>query len=502
MDGFAERTACLLALHVAAKVVYRCSDQAAAVTESETQISSPAPRAKTWVQNEVQRGCGLLMARAALMTPFLCALLVTGAAAYSPLPALRPSASFRTAPSPRIASVPKAYLGQLKEPVEKAIGYLRVSESVCCSPTWPRVWIRLTPVVALVCPTPTIQGKGVSTEVVPCGDEEVDECLALCDEEGCSVLGSTELVKTLKVGVYLFLWFALSTGYNIQNKVRLNMLQLPWLQSAASLATGSIFVSILWLTGLRKKPKLTKDAIMTYMPIAFCHSLGHVGAVVSAGAGAVSFTQIVKAAEPVFTCGLSALLLGSAVSTMTWLSLIPIVAGVALASVTELSFTWLAFGGAMLSNLAFATRNIFSRVSMDKPKGENMTPENLFGVLTIMSFLWALPFALFIEGPKAAAMWSAAALQFPPAAIISASVATGMYFYTYNEVAMLALNNVHPVTHAVANTLKRVVILLACVLFFRTPMTPLCATGSAIAIGGSYLYSLAKGKDKAKPKTA
>jgi solute carrier family 35, member E1 len=56
---------------------------------------------------------------------------------------------------------------------------------------------------------------------------------------------------------------------------------------------------------------------------------------------------------------------------------------------------------------------------------------------------------------------------------------------------------VHPVTHAVANTLKRVVILLACVIFFRTPMTPLCITGSAIAIIGSYFYSLAKGKDKA-----
>ena len=40
---------------------------------------------------------------------------------------------------------------------------------------------------------------------------------------------------------------------------------------------------------------------MTLLPIAFCHSIGHIGAVVSAGAGAVSFTQIVKAAAPVFT---------------------------------------------------------------------------------------------------------------------------------------------------------------------------------------------------------
>merc|ERR1719240_2044072 len=113
------------------------------------------------------------------------------------------------------------------------------------------------------------------------------------------------------------------------------------------------------------------------------------------------------------------------------LSLIPIVLGVALASVTELSFTWMSFGGAMVSNLAFAIRNICSRASMDKPKGENMTPENLFGVLTVMSFLFALPLALLIEGPKAMAVFAASAATSSPAAIIKASVATGLYFYTY-----------------------------------------------------------------------
>jgi solute carrier family 35 protein E1 len=156
-----------------------------------------------------------------------------------------------------------------------------------------------------------------------------------------------------------------------------------------------------------------------------------------------------------------------------------------------------AFFGAMLSNLAFAARNILSRASMDKPKGENMTPENLFGVLTVMSFLYALPLALVMEGPKALATWAAATKTVAPAYILKYTVTTGLYFYLYNEVAMLALNNVHPVTHAVANTIKRVVILLACVFIFRTPLTPLCATGSAIAIIGSYFYSMAKGKDKA-----
>ncbi|EOD05111.1 hypothetical protein EMIHUDRAFT_438986 [Emiliania huxleyi CCMP1516] len=345
---------------------------------------------------------------------------------------------------------------------------------------------------------PTIQ-----YETITCSDIDEEECLALCDEEtGCSIVAPSAALRTLKIGVYFALWFALSTGYNIANKVRLNAIALPWCHSAASLGVGSAFVSFLWATGLRKRPSLPRAAVATLLPISFLHALGHIGAVVSAGAGAVSFTQIVKAAEPVCTALLSWGILGATISAPAALALVPIVAGVALASVSELSFTWLSFSGAMLSNLAFATRNILSRASMDRPKGKNMTPENLFGVLTVMSFLWALPCAILIEGPTALAKWSAATAVKPASYILQYTVSTGLYFYLYNEVAMLALNNVNPVTHAVANTLKRVVILLACVVFFKTPMTPLCIAGSTVAIVGSYLYSMAKGREKALAKAA
>ena len=73
---------------------------------------------------------------------------------------------------------------------------------------------------------------------------------------------------------------------------------------------------------------------------------------------------------------------------------------------------------------------------------------------------------------------------------------SGAYYYLYNEVAFLALSEVAPVTHAVGNTVKRVVIILASVVAFRTPITALGALGSAIAILGTLLYSLAKGKFK------
>ena len=50
----------------------------------------------------------------------------------------------------------------------------------------------------------------------------------------------------------------------------------------------------------------------------------------------------------------------------------------------------------------------------------------------------------------------------------------------------------NPVTHAVGNTIKRVVIIIASVVAFNTPISRLGVVGSSIAISGTLLYSLAK----------
>ena len=61
----------------------------------------------------------------------------------------------------------------------------------------------------------------------------------------------------------------------------------------------------------------------------------------------------------------------------------------------------------------------------------------------------------------------------------------GLSHYTYNECAFLALSSVSPVTHAVANTIKRVCIILATVLVFGNKLTTLGAIGSATAVAGT-----------------
>jgi solute carrier family 35 protein E1 len=53
----------------------------------------------------------------------------------------------------------------------------------------------------------------------------------------------------------------------------------------------------------------------------------------------------------------------------------------------------------------------------------------------------------------------------------------------------MILSKVSPVTHSVGNCVKRVVVIVSSVLFFRTPVSPINAVGTAIALGGVFLYS-------------
>ena len=107
-----------------------------------------------------------------------------------------------------------------------------------------------------------------------------------------------------------------------------------------------------------------------------------------------------------------------------------------------------------------------------------------------------VPISLAIESPAAvmATIKAATATGLTSKYLWTQSLLAGAFYYLYNEVAFLALGRVNPVTHAVGNTIKRVVIIIASVIAFKTPISTLGVIGSTIAIIGTLLYSLAKSK--------
>jgi solute carrier family 35 protein E1 len=204
-------------------------------------------------------------------------------------------------------------------------------------------------------------------------DPESDEFCTTPEDE---IDGSMK--RTLKLTGLFALWYVLNIGYNIGNKRVLNALPIPWSVATVELFFGFPYVAMLWLTGLRKAPKLSVDNVKTLSSQAFFLAATHVLGVISFGAGAISFTHIVKATEPVW----SALLLGVCFKEIlplpVYLSLVPIIAGVGLASLKELSFTWLSFAAGTLSAVTSATKAILSKKVLDgKPMGENLTPANM-----------------------------------------------------------------------------------------------------------------------------
>ena len=177
---------------------------------------------------------------------------------------------------------------------------------------------------------------------------------------------------------------------------------------------------------------------------------------------------------------------------LVYASLIPIIGGVGLASLKELSFTWTALIAASAANQAAALKNVVSKGVMSKPWAKALGPQNTYAVVTILALVFTMPFVLAFDAKDAVAVYNQVLKMGTGGDVAKFSLLSGLAFYLYNEASFLALERLSPVTHSVANTLKRVVIIVASCIVFKTPMTLLGGIGSAIAVLGTLLYSLAK----------
>ncbi|EIE22016.1 Tpt phosphate/phosphoenolpyruvate translocator [Coccomyxa subellipsoidea C-169] len=298
--------------------------------------------------------------------------------------------------------------------------------------------------------------------------------------------------KTLLLGGLFGGWYLFNIYFNLYNKQVLKVFPYPFTCTALQFAVGSLLAVSMWTLNLHEKPKVDKDLIISVLPLAVVHTLGNLLTNVSLGQVAVSFTHTIKAMEPFFSVLLSALFLGESPSIPIVLSLLPVVGGVALASATEATFNWAGFLAAMGSNITFQSRNVFSKKFMGKKKG-SLDNINLFSLITILSFLLLAPIALIRDGGL---MLTPSAMQsmgiINTKLVLQRAVFAGFCFHAYQQVSYMILQRVSPVTHSIGNCLKRVIVIVASVLFFQNPMGRQNMIGTAIALAGVFAYSQVK----------
>ncbi|KAL5540629.1 hypothetical protein UlMin_043204 [Ulmus minor] len=308
--------------------------------------------------------------------------------------------------------------------------------------------------------------------------------------------------RTLQLGSMFGIWYLLNIYFNIFNKQVLKVYPFPATVSAFQVGCGTTIIILMWTFNLYTRPKITPSQLAAILPLAFAHTLGNLLTNISLGKVAVSFTHTIKAMEPFFTVLFSALFLAEIPSIWVVSSLIPIVGGVALASFTEASFNWVGFGSAMASNITNQSRNVFSKKFMVK-KEETLDNINLFSVITIISFILLLPTAILIDGVKFSPSYlqSAANQGLNIRELCVKLLLAGFCIHAYQQVSYMILQMVSPVTHAVGNCVKRVVVIVSSVIFFQTHVSPINSLGTALALAGVFLYSRAK-RLKPKPKIA
>lgn len=299
---------------------------------------------------------------------------------------------------------------------------------------------------------------------------------------------------------YFAFWYLGNYFYTISNKKALvaagGKAGFPMTISTLQLGVGVLYALYAWAApDMRTLPSVTLDDIVKMIPVGFCAAAAHSFSVFAQSAGAVSFAMIVKAAEPAFAAVIGTLMYGKVISQSKWLCLIPVIGGVCLASVKELDFAWSALITASAANLFAAFKGNENKKLMETPglKERIGTVGNQFAITTILSFLISLPFMIGKEGGK----WGAFCEMVTSGTeqgnkVLFNLLTSGLYFYLYNELATMTIKKTTATTQSVANTAKRVIVIVGAALAFGESLDPMKMLGCSIGIGGVFLYSLVK----------
>jgi len=321
--------------------------------------------------------------------------------------------------------------------------------------------------------------------------------------------------------LFFVFWYAGNMKYNEYNSAALTAVGgktagLTMTVATMQLGVCAVYAFIMWavklnpakLFGLQAPskqnvPEVTKADLIKSLPLAFCAAGAHAATVFALG-GDPLFGQIVKAAEPVFAAIIGTVFYAKAPSFFKVCCLPIIVGGVAFASLKKggdgayaLKFDTTALVFGMIANSFAAFKGgENSKLLSDKGIAQRYGGVgNQFAVTQIVGFVILLPIMFVTEGDMFPTflekLKTDSSLQFN-------LVMSGLCFFIYNELATYTLKVTGAVTASVANTAKRVIVMVYMAAVTGKVLTDEQKIGSGVAICGVLLYALID--DLMKPK--
>ncbi|RXG60688.1 Solute carrier family 35 member E1-like protein [Armadillidium vulgare] len=274
-----------------------------------------------------------------------------------------------------------------------------------------------------------------------------------------------------KEGIFIIslclIWYITSSCNNVIGKTLLNEFPYPLTVTIAQLLSITLFSGpVLKCMGV--KPRRTADISWSYykkflIPLSLGKFFAVVLTHVSLWKVPVSYTHTVKATMPLFTVFLARLCLGEKQSMKVYISLLPIMIGVGIATITELSFNVIGLLSALASTCVFSLLHIYSKKVLNDTGIHHLRLIHLLGKLAFVMFLpvWVAFDGLTMLNDK----------KKEPSQTLLLLFLDGFLNWLQNFIAFTILSHVSPLTYSVANASKRIAVISVSLAMLRNPVT-------------------------------
>ncbi|KAF5198963.1 Udp-galactose transporter [Thalictrum thalictroides] len=196
----------------------------------------------------------------------------------------------------------------------------------------------------------------------------------------------------------------------------------------------------------------------------------------------VSFMQTIKSFTPATTVVLQWLVWRKYFDWRIWASLVPIVGGILLTSMTELNFNMFGFCAALFGCLATSTKTILAESLLHGYKFDSIN--TVYYMAPFATMILGGP-ALFFEGAGVINWLQTHESLYSALVIIFGS---GLMAFCLNFSIFYVIHSTTAVTFNVAGNLKVAFAVLVSWLIFRNPISGLNAAGCAVTLIGCTFY--------------